>query len=102
MALKVRQIRKDKAKSLCEEIKKNLELLSMKDTDFSIKFTDLADDMQFGENGIDDVEFLISTNNQESLKPLDKIASGGEISRIMLSIKSVLSEVDRIPVFLFN
>lgn len=102
LALKVRQIRKEKAKSLCEEIKSNLELLSMKDTDFSIKFTDLADDMQFGENGIDDVEFLISTNNQESLKPLDKIASGGEISRIMLSIKSVLSEIDHTPTMIFD
>ena len=53
-------------------------------------------------NGIDEVEFLISLNPGEEIKPLVKVASGGEISRIMLAIKNILSEVDRIPVMVFD
>ncbi len=55
-----------------------------------------------GSDGIDYVEFLISTNLGESMKPLVKVASGGEISRIMLSLKSVLAQSDNIPVLVFD
>ncbi len=54
------------------------------------------------ENGIDDVEFFISPNPGEEFKPLTKIASGGEISRIMLALKNILAETDKIPLLIFD
>ena len=57
---------------------------------------------KFTPRGIDDIEFLISPNSGEELKPLSKIASGGELSRIMLAIKSILAEADRVPVLVFD
>jgi DNA repair protein RecN (Recombination protein N) len=55
-----------------------------------------------GANGIDGVEFLLSTNRGEPVKPLAKVASGGELSRIMLSFKSVLADLDGIPTMVFD
>jgi len=55
-----------------------------------------------GKNGIDNVEFLISANTGEPPKPLVKVASGGEISRVMLSLKLVLSDVNRVPSMVFD
>lgn len=57
---------------------------------------------EFGARGLDRVEFMISTNPGEPLKPLTKIASGGEMSRIMLAIKTILAKVDFIPVLVFD
>ena len=57
---------------------------------------------KYTHNGLDRVEFLISANAGEPLKPLAKIASGGEMSRIMLAIKTILAEVDRIPTMIFD
>ena len=57
---------------------------------------------EFNENGQDKVQFLISTNIGEEYKPLAKIASGGEMSRIMLAIKNVLADVDEVPVMIFD
>lgn len=57
---------------------------------------------RFGSNGLDRVEFLISPNVGEPLKPLARIASGGEMSRVMLAIKTILAEVDSIPVLIFD
>ena len=54
------------------------------------------------ENGIDNMEFYISTNPGEDMKPLAQVASGGEISRIMLAIKAMLAEKDNIPVLVFD
>ena len=54
------------------------------------------------ENGVDDVEFFISPNPGEEFKPLTKIASGGEISRIMLALKNILAETDKIPLLIFD
>jgi DNA repair protein RecN (Recombination protein N) len=54
------------------------------------------------ENGIDNIEFLLSANAGEEPKPLSKIASGGELSRIMLAIKCVLSELDDIDTLIFD
>src|SRR5699024_5566170 len=56
----------------------------------------------FTNNGLDKVEFLISSNVGEEPKPLNKIASGGEISRIMLAIKNVLAEVDKVDILVFD
>jgi DNA repair protein RecN (Recombination protein N) len=54
------------------------------------------------KDGIDDVEFMITTNVGQDYKPLSKIVSGGEISRIMLSLKSIFSKVDSIPILIFD
>jgi DNA repair protein RecN (Recombination protein N) len=53
-------------------------------------------------NGIDEIEFYISTNPGEDLKPLAKVASGGEVSRIMLSLKSTLAKNDKLPLLIFD
>ena len=59
-------------------------------------------DKQFNENGLNEIEFMISTNIGDDAKPLVKIASGGEISRIMLAIKTVLADSDKVPVLIFD
>ena len=92
-----------KASSVLEErIGTQLEDLEMKKARFSvdIQFDAAADGPErrrYAHNGLDRVEFLISANAGEPLKPLAKIASGGEMSRIMLAIKTILAEVDKIP-----
>ncbi len=95
----IRQIRLDKAKELEIQIENNLKDLGMKDIKFKINITDKN---TFSKNGFDNVEFLIATNLGEKLKPLAKIASGGEMSRIMLSLKSILSVFDSIETFIFD
>jgi DNA repair protein RecN (Recombination protein N) len=90
--------RRKAAVSLKERILEILTQLGMKKADFEIRLTN----KDIGENGKDDVEFYISTNPGEELKPLRKIASGGEISRITLSFKTLLSDIDRIPTIIFD
>ena len=63
---------------------------------------DGRDDPVFGANGLDSVEFLMSANPGEGLKPLSRVASGGELSRIMLALKSILANVDSIPTMIFD
>ena len=58
--------------------------------------------LTYDENGIDEVEFYISTNIGEDPKPLAKVASGGEVSRIMLSLKTVLAKNDKLPLLIFD
>ena len=58
--------------------------------------------VELTQNGIDKIEFFISTNTGEKLKPLNEIVSGGEISRIMLGLKSVLSKMEQIPTMIFD
>ncbi|MBE7065269.1 MAG: DNA repair protein RecN [Ruminococcaceae bacterium] len=64
--------------------------------------TDDGEEISFGKNGLDSVEFLVSTNPGEPPRPLAKIASGGELSRIMLAIKCVLAEIDNTPTLIFD
>ncbi len=68
----------------------------------NIKFEVLLTSGRYTKNGCDSAEFLISANNGESLKPLHKIASGGELSRVMLSIKSVLLDKDNVGTMIFD
>ena len=75
-----------------------LKQLGMEKAAFSIRFTEI----EAGALGKDEVEFFISTNPGEDLKPLVKVASGGEISRITLCLKTILSDVDRIPTVIFD
>ena len=99
LAEEIHSIRKQAADKLELKIMKALKDLVMPDVKFKIS-VDLSDER--GPFGKDKIEFLISPNQGEPLKPLAKIASGGEISRIMLSLKSILAEVDNIPVLIFD
>ena len=84
---------------LNEKINKELSELEMKNAKFNAKIIDLA---EFTSNGLSYVEFVITTNLGEEEKKLNKIASGGEMSRIMLAIKTVLSDIDEVPVLIFD
>jgi DNA repair protein RecN (Recombination protein N) len=97
---KIHEIRIKMAEELSNKI--NLELidLEMQNAKFSISVN--FDENNFYKTGLDKVEFLIATNIGEDAKPLIKIASGGEMSRIMLAIKTVLANVDKIPVMIFD
>ena len=94
-------IRNKYARKLSEEINNDLKDLEMRNAMFSIKI-EFSEDMNFNSNGLDKIEFMISTNIGEEAKSLIKIASGGEISRIMLAIKNVLADIDKIPVLIFD
>lgn len=98
----LREKRKKIADEFCKKITENLQLLSMKGTVFACEFKDLEKNENYTKKGIDDITFMISTNKGESLKPLNKIASGGEISRVMLSFKRILSENDNIDCLIFD
>ena len=92
------QSRKTAAEDFEKKIMKELSFLDMPDTVFKVQFRST----DFSETGIDDIEFLISANKGEELKPLAKIASGGELSRIMLAIKSVLADKDETDTLIFD
>ncbi len=97
--------RREAAIRLQESIMNELCDLDMQKMRFCVKVVQRVDDegnLKFSNNGCDDVEFLISANPGESLKPLLKIASGGEMSRIMLAIKSVLSDCDNAETMIFD
>lgn len=96
---KMHNIRVNYSKILEDEINLELKDLNMKNAIFKVN---IQQNEQYNLNGLDNIEFLIRTNLGEDFKPLIKIASGGEISRIMLAIKKVLSDVDRIPVIIFD
>ena len=91
--------RKEKSKILNEKINQELTELEMKNARFNAK---VIEDEEFNLNGKSHVEFVIATNLGEEEKKLNKIASGGEMSRIMLAIKTVLSEIDEVPVLIFD
>lgn len=97
---KIHDIRTKKAEELSKKINCELKDLEMQNAKFSISVN--LDETNFYKNGLDKVEFMISTNIGENAKPLIKIASGGEMSRIMLAIKTVLANVDKIPVMIFD
>lgn len=93
------EMRKHTAKELTKKIKEGLKDLNFIDVEFSMEFSRLS---HYTANGFDEAEFLISTNPGESLKPLGMVASGGELSRIMLAIKTVLADTDDIPTLIFD
>ncbi len=99
--------RKSSAKLLEDKIGVELSDLEMKNAvlKVNVEFDESLDEVgtrNYGHNGLDRVEFLISTNSGEPLKPLAKIASGGEMSRIMLAIKTILAKVDKISTLIFD
>ncbi|TSB45380.1 DNA repair protein RecN [Alkalicoccobacillus porphyridii] len=100
------QIRKKAAERLSKEIHNQLRALYMEKTIFNIEFKSKSHDSQelaaFTSKGVDHIEFFISTNPGEPLKPLAKVASGGEISRIMLAIKSIFSAHQGVTSVIFD
>ncbi|MEA1987410.1 MAG: DNA repair protein RecN, partial [Candidatus Marinimicrobia bacterium] len=113
IAIKLHEQRKRTAIKFSKSIVEKLHKLGMKDSDFKVEFTNkLASDEKYiifknekvipKSNGIDETEFQIITNVGESYKPLVKVASGGEISRIMLAIKTVLAGADSIGTLIFD
>lgn len=91
--------REKAAKLLSADIKKALEELNFLDVRFEIQVERTE---SFSENGYNEMDFLISTNPGEDLKQLSKVASGGELSRIMLAIKTVLADKDDIEALIFD
>ncbi|MBQ2879097.1 MAG: DNA repair protein RecN, partial [Anaerotignum sp.] len=91
--------RKDTAEQVADQIETALRDMEMKDAKFHIQIDEKAD---WTADGKDKVEFLISANAGENLKPLAKIASGGEMSRVMLALKTVLVDADDIGTFIFD
>lgn len=96
---KLTRIRKKNADVLAVKIRQSLEELNFLDVRFEIAFREIP---EFTEKGADEVHFLISTNPGEPVRPLSEVASGGELSRIMLAVKSVMAEADAIPTLIFD
>lgn len=92
------QKRLDAAKSFERAVMNELSYLNMPNVRFSVNF----EHTDYSESGCDNIEFYIATNAGEPLKPLAKIASGGELSRIMLSIKNVLADKDEVGTLIFD
>ncbi|MHB9040446.1 MAG: DNA repair protein RecN [Melioribacteraceae bacterium] len=115
IAKKLSQERKSISKKIKKEIEEALKSLGISDSIFEAKITNQAADgnddnfisvdgkkYKFNSCGYDEVEFFVSTNVGEDPKPLVKVASGGEISRIMLALKSILAKSDRLPILIFD
>ena len=98
-AFELRDIRKKCIKKIEEQLGEELTYLNMKDAKFEIN---LEEKDVMTKNGSDGIEFFISTNAGQKPKPLQKIASGGEVSRIMLALKVIFSHVDNIPILIFD
>jgi DNA repair protein RecN (Recombination protein N) len=101
LAHSMHEYRCEYSKILSERINKELIDLEMANSKFLVDVQE-TEDGKFNENGIDKVEFLICTNTGDDFKTLTKIASGGEISRIMLAIKTVLTDVDSVQTLVFD
>lgn len=99
LCTEVSEIRKDYAKTLVFEVTNALQELNFLDVRFEMQFHQLE---HYTANGVDEPEFLISTNPGEPIKPLGKVASGGELSRIMLAIKTVLADKDAVETLIFD
>lgn len=93
------KIRREYSRQLEEKIIQGLKDLNFLDVDFAMDFQRKK---TFTENGYDDVQYLISTNPGETLKPLGQIVSGGELSRIMLALKAILADKDQIETLIFD
>ena len=99
LADKMHNIREEKAIELSQKINEELKDLEMKNAKINIK---VEKQESFSKTGTDTVTFYIKTNLGEDEKQLSKIASGGEISRIMLGIKTVLADTDEVPILIFD
>ncbi len=92
------RIRKKQAARLEAQIKKEFVDLALEDTVLKVDFSR----KEISENGIDRIEFLISTNPGEDLKQLSRVVSGGELSRIMLALKTIIADIDKVDTLIFD
>jgi DNA repair protein RecN (Recombination protein N) len=100
LAAKLSEVRKNSAKVFEKELIKTLEGLNFSQVRFEVAIS--SDKERIASNGFDDIEFMISTNPGEPVKPVKNVASGGELSRIMLGIKTILAGVDDIDSLIFD
>lgn len=98
-ALALRKARKKAAVSFVKEIRDGLSEMNFLDVRFEMRFSELTD---YTADGMDEAEFYISTNPGEALRPMGNVASGGELSRIMLAIKTVLADREDTPTLIFD
>lgn len=98
-SLELSKIRKEKSKNLEKEIKNEIQSLNIINGDFKVLFKNKN---KIDSNGIDYIDFLIKTNKGEDLKSLSKTASGGEVSRIVLSFKKIFADYDKIDTMIFD
>lgn len=104
-AQRLTQLRKEGAQRLSELVTEQLRFLDLEKVTFSVSVTEPEGEggtLRFMPSGCDDVEFLIAANPGEPLKSLSKIASGGELSRVMLALKSVLADSDGVMTIIFD
>ncbi len=105
LATELSQLRIHAAFKLSSNIEAELNMLQMPGARFAANIQQTSshnEDIKLNANGMDEVVFMLSSNQGEPLKPLNKIASGGEMSRIMLALKSIFAEIDHIPVLVFD
>ena len=98
-AAALREFRHRAAESLATRVETELAALNFKGASFEVRFAELAD---FAESGSESAEFYIRTNPGEEIKPLRQIASGGELSRVMLALQTVLAAKDRVETLIFD
>ncbi|MDH5640067.1 MAG: DNA repair protein RecN [Nitrospira sp.] len=94
--------RKEAAALMTTSVRQELDALKMGQTQFSVQLETRKEEEAYGLEGADRAEFLLSANMGEPLKSLSRVASGGELSRVMLALKSALAGVDRVPVIIFD
>ena len=99
IAEKMTNSRKEIAIKIENELLNELKFLNMEDANLKVQINKIE---KMTNDGYDEVEFFISTNVGQDLKPLSKIASGGEVSRVMLALKVIFSKVDNIPILIFD
>ncbi|MCG6845362.1 DNA repair protein RecN [Fusobacterium animalis] len=99
LAEKLSNSRKEIAVKIENELLNELKFLNMEDANLKVQINKIE---KMTNDGYDEVEFFISTNVGQDLKPLSKIASGGEVSRVMLALKVIFSKVDNIPILIFD
>jgi len=111
LAQQLSQKRKEAAKKMAELLVNELKGLAMPQTRFRVNFKRIPDNngigpeggkIAFSEHGIDQIDFMLSPNPGEDLKPLTKIASGGEISRLMLALKALTADQEQVPTMIFD
>ena len=102
LALQLSIKRQETAHSLSGQITQVMQQLSMEGGQFSIQVDELTNEADFKPTGVNRVSYLVSANPGQPLKPLSKVASGGELSRISLAIQVILSESSRIPTLIFD
>ena len=112
MAIKLHELRSNSIQGLCSKIETELALLNIPRASFEVRMEVISSvnshielngqTVKYGPKGFDQIEFYLSANPGEAAKPLTDVASGGEVSRIMLAIKTIFQEVDPVDTLVFD